>query len=193
MARKTKTQKKGEKTKSAKTAKPRALTLKQEAFIAHYAATLSATEAYKLAGYKQHKDPQVNANEAYRLSRHPEIAPRLAQLTERTRQIAEEQFDLSIERVLRQYAAIAFADAGDFYEWGPEGVTLKDSKTLTVEQRRIVSHVVQTKGNTSSIEVKLNDRMKALDAISRHLGLFEVDNAQKSAGPAYLVAEDHSV
>ena len=103
------------------------LTNKQEAFAQHYALNGSPIEAYRAAGYSKAMSANSTAVEAQKLLKKPKIAGRIAELSARVRRVAEDKFDISAERVLRQFEAIAFADAGDFVEWKDGAVTAKAS------------------------------------------------------------------
>jgi phage terminase small subunit len=75
------------------------------------------------------------------------------------------------ERVLQEYARIAFADLGHFIEWGPEGFVIKASKEIDPNDLAAVSEFVPGSDPEHS-RVKLYDKKAALDAIARHLGMF---------------------
>jgi phage terminase small subunit len=94
--------------------------------------------------------------------------------------------DVTIDRIVGEYVKIAFADAGDYFDWGPNGVTVKDKSELTPEQRSAVAEVSQTvteKGGT--IRVKLHDKLNALEKLGKHLGMFidKHEVAGKDGGP----------
>ena len=102
--------------------------------------------------------------------------------------IAERVADMGItaERVLAELSAIAFANAGDYFAWGPQGVALKDSAGLTVPQRAAVAEVAETKpgprGGAGTVKIKLHDKLAALDRLARHLGLY-LDKTDLSGPP----------
>ncbi len=50
---------------------------------------------------------------------------------------ARSRHDRHKDRVIDELANIAFADAGDLFHWGPDGVTLRDISELTPAQRRL--------------------------------------------------------
>ena len=162
------------------------LTNKQDAFAQHYALHGSPIEAYRAAGYSKAMSANSAAVEAQKLLKNGKVASRIADLSARIRKWAEDAFDISAERLLRQYAAIALADMGQFADWKDGTVTVKDSNDLTVQQRQLITKVKQTRGNGGAIEIELADRMKALDALARHVGLFELDNAQ-GAQPIQII------
>ena len=75
------------------------------------------------------------------------------------------------ERVLDEYAHIAFADLRHIVEWGPEGLFIKSLKELSDDDVAAISEIVPGVGAGQS-RVKLYDKKAALDAIARHLGMF---------------------
>jgi phage terminase small subunit len=78
---------------------------------------------------------------------------------------------ITVERVLAEYASIAFADLRHIVEWGPEGIRIKASEGLSEDDARAVSEIVPGADPARS-RVKLYDKKAALDAIARHLGMF---------------------
>ena len=138
------------------------LTAKQAKFVEYYLLTLNGAEAARQAGYSK--------NSAYAIAsenlRKPEIAAAI------DKALAEDP-GVTRTRIVDELARIAFANAGDFFEWGPDGVTVKSSSDLTEDQRAVVAEVSQTvtkEGGT--IRVKLADKMAALDRLGRATRLF---------------------
>src|SRR5581483_4791879 len=86
------------------------------------------------------------------------------------------------DRVLLEYARIAFADIRQIVDWGPEGLTLKQADTLTDADAAVIAEVSSIKHRTGGrSRLKLHDKKKALDAIARLLGLFEKSGAGNPA------------
>src|SRR5690606_1592059 len=82
--------------------------------------------------------------------------------------------EITVDRIIEEYRHIAFADAGDFFEWGPKGVTVRDKSELTPEQRRVVAEVSQTvTEGGGTIRVKLHCKLNALERLGKHLGMFK--------------------
>lgn len=151
---------------------------KHERFAQGIAEGMSGADAYLWAGYASNaKAARVSAT---RLLANATIKTRIAELLKRREDIevkatekAVNKLAISKERVLAELAKIAFADAGDYFDWGPDGVTVKSKSELTYDQRVVVSEVSQTvteKGGT--IRVKLHDKQAALVNLGKHLGIF---------------------
>jgi len=88
-------------------------------------------------------------------------------------EIAERAARLGItaDRVLQEYANIAFADLRHIVEWGPDGLRIKSLDTMSDADIAAISEIVPGSDPEHS-RVKLYDRKAALDAIARHLGMF---------------------
>jgi hypothetical protein len=78
---------------------------------------------------------------------------------------------ITAERVLTEYARIAFADVRHIVDWTSEGVEIKRLDTLSQADAAAISEIVPGTGAAHS-RVKLYDKKAALDAIARHLGMF---------------------
>ena len=76
------------------------------------------------------------------------------------------------ERVLLEYANIAFADLRHIVEWGPEGqLRIKPLDQISDADLSAISEIMPG-ADPDHTRVKLYDRKAALDAIARHLGMF---------------------
>jgi phage terminase small subunit len=94
------------------------------------------------------------------------------------------------ERVLQEYARIAFADLRRFADWGPEGLVLKTPESLRAEDAAAISEITTAGAKSGAYRLKLYDKKAALDAIARHLGMFAPTTRGPSDDPAIDVAED---
>lgn len=141
----------------------RQLTDKQVAFAAEYLLDFNATQAAVRAGYSAKTASSIGAA----LLRNALVAGRIAALrAERARRVA-----VSADQVLSELARIAFADPRDLMEWGPDGVRLRDSAGLTAEQAAGVAEVAE--GSGGALRLKKHDKVRALELIGRHLGMFK--------------------
>ncbi len=94
------------------------------------------------------------------------------------------------ERVLQEYARIAFADLRRFADWGPDGLVLKAPGSLTEADAAAISEITAAGAGSRSYRVKLYDKKSALDAIARHLGMFVPAPRREEDGTSTDVAED---
>lgn len=82
----------------------------------------------------------------------------------------QKRTEITQDRVLEELAAIAFARATDYAEVKGECVRIKDTDTLDEQQIRAIAGIKEGK---YGIELKLNDKEKALELLGRHLGMFK--------------------
>jgi len=71
------------------------------------------------------------------------------------------------QAVLNEYAKIAFADIGEFLEFDKDVVTLKNSSEVDTS---MISEVQSTQ---YGVKIKLHNKMAALEAVGKHLGMFK--------------------
>ena len=79
---------------------------------------------------------------------------------------------VTIDKVLQEYAWIAFADLRHIVEWDPEGFHLKASEPMSEADVAPIQEIVADASGSRPYRVKLYDKKAALDAIARHLGMF---------------------
>ena len=138
------------------------LSPKQAAFVAEYLIDLNATQAAIRAGYSEKSAARISVELLNKTQVRKAIEKAQAKRTERT--------EITADRVVTELAKIAFADPRDLMEWGPNGVMLKDSSTLTEEQAASVAEVAE--GNGGTLRLKKHDKVKALELLGRHIGMF---------------------
>ena len=156
----------------------RKLTPKQQRFVEEYLVDLNATQAAIRAGYSK----KTAASQGERLLRNVEIQAAI-QAAMKARQ---ERTEITQDRVLAELAKIAFGDQRRVMSWGPSGVKLRDSETLTGEEAAIVAEVsesVTAAGGT--LKLKTHDKVGALKLLGEHLGMFKqrVELTGKDGGP----------
>lgn len=142
------------------------LTPKQERFCQEYIIDLNATQAYIRAKYTA-KDADVAGP---RLLGNVGIKDRIEELMAKR----AAKVGITQERVLQEYARLAFFDIRNIYDekGSIKKVTELDDDTAAA----LVS--VKAIGSTET-EYKLADKKGALDSVARHLGMFEKDNKQR--------------
>ena len=77
---------------------------------------------------------------------------------------------VTVEKVLREYARIAFADLRRIVEWDAKGIHVKES--LSKADAAAIAEIGIGTAGKGPVRVKLYDKKAALDAIARHLGMF---------------------
>lgn len=141
------------------------MTEKQKIFADEYLIDLNATRAYKVA-YPSVKKDETAAQAGSRMLRNVKVA---AYIQERMEE-RQKRTEITQNRVLEELAAIAFAKATDYAEIKGECVRIKDTDTLDEQQIRAIAGIKEGK---FGIELKLNDKEKALELLGRHLGMFK--------------------
>ena len=164
------------KKKRAKTG----LTDRQEKFCREYLIDLNATGAARRAGYSTRTCRTIGAENLTK----PDIRRRIKNLIGKR----SDRLKIKGDDVLRMLTLIARANISDLVEFGPGGVELKDSKSLPRELSYLVAEVSQTvTKHGGSQRLKMHDKIKAMDLLGRHLGLWGGD--EESSGPPVINIE----
>ena len=160
-----------------------ALTAKQKIFAGEYLIDLNATTAYKVAYPKVKKDETAKAAASRMLTN-----VNVASYVEKRMKDREKRTEITQDMVLKELAKIGFADVTDF-------VTIEDKGTYKAVQVKTTDEmpgdklgaIAGIKEGANGIEIKLNDKGKALELIGRHLGMFkdklEVSGEVKTNNP----------
>lgn len=153
------------------------LTPKQEAFVREYLISLNATDAARRAGYSAKNadkiGPQLLGN------------TRVSEAIAAAQKARSERTLVTADRVVRELARVAFSDARKLYR--PDG-TLKapsewDDETAAavsgVETDESVMQIAETERlTTRTHKVKRWDKVKALDMLARHTGVYPEKGAR---------------
>lgn len=144
------------------------LTPKQQRFVDEYLIDLNATAAAERAGYK---DSNIGRQLITKNNVSEAIEKRKADRSART--------EITQDRVLREYARIAFFDIRKLFndDGSPKGITDLDADTAAVIAGLDVQEVYEGVGDDRKFvgyikKYKIADKKGALDSIARHLGMF---------------------
>lgn len=145
------------------------MTDKQARFCEEYMIDLNATQAAIRAGYS----PKTAQEQSARLLSNVMVQNRLAQLqAEQSRRTG-----VSADRVVRELAKIAFANASDLIDPETASVKLDASRD---DLAAIQSIKVKSFGEDGlEHEVKLADKLRALDLLGKHLGMYKDASEKK--------------
>lgn len=157
------------------------LTPKQRAFVDAYLASGNATQAYTDAGYAgRGSTARVNA------SRMLTNANMLAALAERRAQLATAN-DVTPERVIQEWARVAFFSLRQAATWTNAGLDLHDSATLSDDVAAAIAEVesAPTEFGTKR-KLKAHSKIAALRALSEHLDLFGTRDALEKLGQGLM-------
>jgi phage terminase small subunit len=145
---------------------------KQKRFVAEYLIDLNATQAAIRAGYAK----TTAYSQGQRLLKHVEVAADI----QKSQNKRSERTEITADRVLKEIGGIAFANAGDFFDWGADGVTLRDKGKLTRAQQAVVAEASETRTeHGGTIRLKLHDKIAALDKLCRHLGIYDQGDPER--------------
>lgn len=148
------------------------LTDKQKRFVSEYLVDLNATAAAKRAGYSE----KTAYSMGQRLLKNVEIQAAIQKRQERL----QNKLDITQEKVLEELAAIAFANGTNFATITQNGcVLLTPTSELSENKKKAVASIKEGK---SGVEVKLHDKVRALELLGKHLGVF--DSKHGSSLPA---------
>ena len=154
------------------------LTEKQKIFANEYLVDLNATRAYKVA-YKSCKKDETAAVNGNRMLRNAKVK----EYIDKRIKDREIRTEITQDRVLQELAAIAFSNGSDFAEvvediiLDADGkprtykrVDLVETKKLPKDKRKAISSIKETK---FGIAVESADKVKALELLGKHLGMFK--------------------
>ena len=145
------------------------MTKKQKRFVEEYLVDLNATQAAIRAGYKAGSAQRASEIGSELLQKTPvsdAIAKAMAERSKRT--------GISQDRVIQELARIAFVNPQNVIN--PKDASVKANATeddLACIQSVKVKTTNGSKGKSIEREVRLNDKMKALELLGKHLGMFK--------------------
>lgn len=146
---------------------------KHEKFCQEYFKNPNGKKAY-LAVYGG--DQSVAESSASRLLGNEKVSARLLELREKS----AIRLEVSQDKVLRRLAEIAFGHIGMICSWNEHGLEVKPSDTLTAQELSAVDSIdISPVGDGDGgllgfrKKVKMRDALKALEMLSKYLGLFD--------------------
>lgn len=180
------------------------LTAKQKRFVNEYLIDLNATQAAIRAGYSLQRASEIGYQQLQKTTVQNEIDKRMKDREKRT--------EITQDKVLKEIAIIAFSKVSDYvkviekhaaitaetgdqiklYDADGNPVMVKDveltlTDQLSEEQQRALSGI---KRGRNGIEVSTCDKVKALELVGRHLGMF-TDNVNHSGDLGLNIVVDY--
>lgn len=147
------------------------MTEKQKIFANEYLVDLNATRAYRVA-YPSVKKDETAKSAGSRMLTNVNVANYISdRMQER-----QKRTEVTQDMVVQELASIAFARVTDYATVQDGVVIIRDTDNLTENQIRAIAGIKEGK---FGIEVKLNDKEKALELLGRHLGMWN-DKVQVS-------------
>lgn len=138
------------------------LTAKQERFVNEYLVDLNATQAAIRAGYSPKTANVIAAQNLAKLNIRTEIQRLGAKTAAR--------LEVSRENIMQELAAVGFARTTDFVKVKTGAVRITDTDELPTEKAAALASI---KRGANGIEVKLHDKVRALELLGKAVGLFD--------------------
>ena len=127
---------------------------------------LNATAAARRAGYSEKTADRIG----------PELLGKTcvsAAIQEAIKK-RQKRVEITQEKVLEELAAIAFANGADFATVNRNGIVrITPTSELPDEKRKAIASIKEGQYGT---EVKVHDKVKALELLAKHLGMFDSKN-----------------
>ena len=137
------------------------LTPKQKAFADYYIECGNSTEAARKAGYSEKTSRSIGAENLTKPDIQEAIKSAMSLRSERT--------EITQDMVLRELAAIGFSRITDYVNIKNGVVELNDTSSLTDSQNAAIASIKEGK---FGIELKNYDKLRALELLGQHLGMF---------------------
>ena len=139
------------------------MTKKQKRFIEEYLIDLNATQAAIRAGYSPDTAKAIGCENLTKPDIRAHIDRAMAERSKRT--------GVNADRVVQELAKIAFVNATEVID--PKTATVRED-ALPDDTAAIQSVKVKTFGEDGlEREIKMADKLKALEMLGRHLGMFK--------------------
>lgn len=147
------------------------LTAKQKKFVEEYLIDLNATQAAIRAGYSPNTAQEQSSRLLSNVMVKNEIDKAIAERSRRT--------GINQDRVLRELAKIAFVNPGDVINFD-EATVKGDAKEedLAAIASVKIKNIPTEDGEITEREIKLCDKLKALDLLGKHLGIYDKKDAE---------------
>lgn len=139
------------------------MTKKQKRFIEEYLIDLNATQAAVRAGY--------SSDTAYSIGQENLKKPEIKMRIDKAMAARSRRTGVNADRVIMELAKIAFVNASNVID--PKTATIKEG-AAEEDTAAIQSVKVKTFGEDGlEREIKMADKLKALELLGKHLGMFK--------------------
>lgn len=138
--------------------------LNQRMFVHEYIVDFDAQEAGIRCGYT-HKTATAFAKKC--LASKPVQEAIAYELEQRRKRL-----HITADRIVEEYAKVAFAEYGDYADWNAGTVVIKAKNQIPRSKRAAIQSITETATpQSTTMSLKLHDKLKALDALARFLGM----------------------
>lgn len=145
---------------------------KQLIFAKEYLVCMNATESALKAGYSK----KTAYSQGCRLLKNVKVR----EYIDYHLQDRASKLDITPNRILEELGHIAFFNIDNIFD----GMTLKEINQLPESVARAISSIKVRKEKqeggdfAETMEIKSNDKLKAIEMLMKYLGMYEKDNAQ---------------
>lgn len=145
----------------------KALTAKQQVFVQEYLVDLNATQAAIRAGYSKRTAEWIGPQLLGKTHVSEAVQKAMAKREERT--------EITQDRVLKEYAKLAFLDPRRFYDDDGQLLQVHELPDDVAAALSSMEVVTEKAGDLELAvrKIKFSDKKAALDSIARHLGMFK--------------------
>ena len=150
------------------------LTPKQMRFVDEWLIDFNGKQAAVRAGYSAKTAEATAARMLRNVKVQAEISRRQKDLQRRT--------EVSQDRVVKELARVAFSNATNAVQVQPRTIVGADGKKIVIQTVALTATaeltddqraaIAQIKQGANGIEVKMYDKIKALELLGRHIGMF---------------------
>ena len=155
---------------------------RQAAFVTEYLIDLNGTQAAIRAGYSP-RSAEVTAS---RLLSDAKVSAAIAE----AKAARMERTETTADDVIRELKRIAFLDPRQVMSWGPDGVRLLASSSLSPDVAAAIAEVSETTTEGGgSLRVKWADKISALRLLMQHLSMLTEKLEVKTTNRLELVKE----
>ena len=171
------------------------MTPKQKLFAEEYLKDLNATQSAIRAGYSKRTAYSIGQENL----KKPEIQKEIQRLMDKRSKINE----ITADNVLQELASIAFADSTAYAKLKHKSVVndvtgetdevpyieFTDTDDLSEEQKKAISAIKYTR---NGIAVETHNKLKALELLGKHLGMFEEQQEEQQVIVTIKGTEDYA-
>ncbi|MDD2401682.1 MAG: terminase small subunit [Clostridia bacterium] len=166
------------------------LTAKQQRFVDEYLIDLNATQAAIRAGYSTETAAVIGCENLIKPNIKSSVDKALAKRSRRA--------GITQDRVLQEFAKMGLADMRNFIDIVDGEVQLKNMEDISPEDSACIQEITTTKTTktigeaeieTTVTKIKLADKKGSLEALGRHLGVFN-DKLQIDANMKIEIVDD---
>jgi phage terminase small subunit len=159
-------------------------TAQQAAFVESYMVHFNAKRAAEEAGFKANP-----AMYGYQLLKKPHIKK---EIEARAKAFADTKMALK-ERIVEEICSVAFSNLEDLGRFGPSGFEIKDFSTVSESAKRAISEFTVNETDKSvNAKVKLHDKTRALDLLSKILQMHKDNEVSVNVKP-YVIKKRNGV